>query len=101
MSNPTKLVAGIIALTGFVVAAIAGLGAGNAAETTLLRCIITMFVCYFAGLPLGMVCEHVINEHLKEFMSKNPVPLAALVEADGADSAVKAEANVEEEVLIV
>lgn len=74
MNGPAKLIAGIVALTGFLVAAVAGLAVGNAAETTLLRCIVAMFVCYFAGLPLGMVCEHVIEEHVKAYIAKNPMP---------------------------
>ncbi len=96
MNGPAKLIAGIVALTGFIVAAIAGLGAGNAAETTLIRCIVAMFVCYFAGLPLGMVCEHVIEEHVKAYIAKNPMPKRIIEETivgDQAEPAVDVEGN--------
>ncbi len=96
MNGPAKLIAGIIALTGFVVAAVAGLAAGNAAETTLLRCIVSMFVCYFAGLPLGMVCEHVIEEHMKNYIAKKPVPGESpeeVIEVDEAEPQPNVEGN--------
>lgn len=100
MNGPAKLIAGIIALTGFVIAAVAGLAAGNAAETTLLRCIIAMFVCYFAGLPLGMVCEHVIEEHVKAYIAKNPMPKRVSEEVTAVDE-VEAAANVEGNEIVV
>ena len=70
MNRSTKLVACVTALTAFVVAAIAGMGVGNTAETTLLRAILAMFVCYFAGLPLGLICDMVVEEHVKEYTSR-------------------------------
>lgn len=100
MNGPAKLIAGIIALTGFVIAAVAGLAAGNAAETTLLRCIIAMFVCYFAGLPLGMVCEHVIEEHVKAYIAKNPMPKRVSEEVTAVDE-VEPAANVEGNEIVV
>ncbi len=100
MNGPAKLIAGIIALTGFVIAAVAGLAAGNAAETTLLRCIIAMFVCYFAGLPLGMVCEHVIEEHVKAYIAKNPMPKRVSEEVTVVDE-VEPAANVEGNEIVV
>ena len=100
MNGPAKLIAGIIALTGFVIAAVAGLAAGNAAETTLLRCIIAMFVCYFAGLPLGMVCKHVIEEHVKAYIAKNPMPKRVSEEVTAVDE-VEAAANVEGNEIVV
>jgi ABC-type proline/glycine betaine transport system permease subunit len=62
----------VTALTAFVVASIAGMGVGNTAETTLLRAIVAMFVCYFAGLPLGMICDLVVEEHVKEYTHTKP-----------------------------
>lgn len=81
-------------MTGFVVAAVAGLAAGNAAETTLLRCIVSMFVCYFAGLPLGMVCEHVIDEHLRNYIANKPLPPGGIEEVIVAHEA-EPQSNVE------
>ena len=101
MNNATKVVAGVIALTAFVVAGIAGLGAGNAAEITLIRAIFAMFICYFAGLPLGMICEHVIQEHITDYAAGHPD--SGTTSTGGTSGSKRPEGSpiVDEEVIVV
>jgi hypothetical protein len=99
--SPTKIVAGILALSAFAVAAIAGLGVGNSAEVTLMRAMLAMFICYFAGLPLGKICEHVIQEHITLYITNHPVKSPTATGGDANSGKPESETKVEEKPAVV
>ena len=70
----SRAVAGCFALAAFAVAVVAGLAGGNAPSAILVRALIAMVVCYPMGLVIGLVCQHVIEEHVKARSGANVVP---------------------------
>lgn len=61
----SKAVASCFALAAFAVAVLAGLAGGNEAVPILTRALIAMAVCYPVGLIVGLVCQHVIEQHIR------------------------------------
>ncbi|MHC4219345.1 MAG: hypothetical protein ACYSU7_12930 [Planctomycetota bacterium] len=61
----SRAVAGCFALAAFAVAVVAGLAGGNASSSILVRALIAMIVCYPVGLIIGLVCQHVIEDHVR------------------------------------
>ena len=61
-----KAIAGCFALAAFSVAVVAGLAGGNTAAAILVRALIAMIACYPLGLLVGVLCRHVIEQHLAE-----------------------------------
>lgn len=63
---PIKAIAGVFALTGFAVAIIAGLAAGNTASRVLFVAIIALLVCHIVAVLAGAVLERTVREHLEQ-----------------------------------
>lgn len=61
----SKAIAGCFAMAAFAVAVLAGLAGGNTASSILLRALVAMVACYPLGLVIGVVCQHVIEQHPK------------------------------------
>lgn len=57
-------IAGCFALSAFAVAVVAGLSTGNTLASILVRAIMAMIVCYPVGLLVGLICQHVVQDHL-------------------------------------
>lgn len=57
LAVPDKLIAACLGLTGFAMAIVAGLAAGNAATAVLRHSLIAMVACYGAGLVVGAVAR--------------------------------------------
>lgn len=74
MNQPNRVIAGIIGLTGFAVAALSGLAAANPAEQVLGRAIAAMLVLYVVGLPIGAAMCRVARDSVAEYKRKNPLP---------------------------
>jgi hypothetical protein len=70
----TRAVAGCFALAAFAVAVVAGLAGGNTPSSILVRALIAMIACYPLGLMIGLVCQHVIEQHGKATAGANAVP---------------------------
>ena len=70
----TKVIAASFGLTAFAVGIVAGLLAGNAAETILVRALIAMVLANAVGFLAGAIGERTINEALEasEKQAKNP-----------------------------
>ena len=62
----SKAIAGCFALAAFTVAVLAGLAGGNSSMSILLRALIAMIACYPVGLLTGLVCQHIIEQHVRE-----------------------------------
>ena len=62
----SRAVAGCFALAAFAVAVVAGLAGGNGATAILLRALIVMVICYPVGLLAGLVCQYVVDQHVRQ-----------------------------------
>ena len=67
MERIAKVIASSMGLTGFAIACIAGLTAGNPTNLILIRSLVTMIACYLLGSIIGAVSEWVVNQHLAEY----------------------------------
>ncbi|MFZ4574082.1 MAG: hypothetical protein ACOYN0_06770 [Phycisphaerales bacterium] len=74
METTSKVIATAFSLTGFSVAVVAGLGAGNPASSVLLRAILCMIVCNLVGQAVGAVASRTVKAHLDDFRAANPIP---------------------------
>ena len=60
----TKVISASFGLTAFAVGIVAGMLAGNPAETILLRSLIAMVIAQAVGYIVGTIGERTINEGL-------------------------------------
>ena len=86
-----KIIASCFALTAFAVAIIAGLAAGNDAGAVLVRALLAMIGCHVIGLIVGMICQHVVTQHVASEGIEPVHPEGDAVTtavADGADEEI-------------
>ncbi len=62
MNSLTKVIAGVLGLSGFGIAVLAGLFAGNEGGTVLLRGVIAMAICYLVGVVVGAIGERTVRD---------------------------------------
>ena len=74
-----RVIAGLFALSAFGVALISGLASDNPASSVLARALMAMFLSYPVGWIVGMICQYVIDDHLKIHKEANPA-LDSMVE---------------------
>lgn len=74
MRSDPGIIGAIVALTGFAVAVLAGLGAGVEPSTVLLRAMLAMGACYIVGMGVGVVLARVVREHVELHQRNNPIP---------------------------
>ena len=87
MGIATKTLASVLALSAFLTAMVAGYFAGNPAPHVLKIAIVSMIVCYFVGVLVGMVSEHAVTEYIGAYRRANPVPdIAAELDRDSKRS---------------
>jgi hypothetical protein len=60
----TRVVGVVVALSGFVIAIVAGLAVDNPADVILARALVCLALCLVVGLAAGSVCERVIADHV-------------------------------------
>ena len=87
-----RLIAGVLALSGFMIALLAGMQAGNQTSKIVLTALGAMIVCHIVGTLLGLVAESVLSEHRRamsassesepEIAAANPVIEAVEVVED-------------------
>jgi hypothetical protein len=86
MAN-ARVVSAAFALSGFTVALISGLGAGNASSQVLFRALVALFVCQFVGMIVGSMLDRVIDEHQTSYRKAHPIPavpsVGAVRDSDG------------------
>jgi hypothetical protein len=63
-------------LGAFAIALVAGMGADNPGDVILFRAIISMLVCQFVGIGLGMIVERVVNESIQQHKVSRPAQVA-------------------------
>ena len=86
----SRAVAGCFALAAFAVAVVAGLAGSNGATSILLRAVIAMICCYPVGLLIGLVCQHVVEQHLRQRAEEAAAAQAAQQSAESAEEATDA-----------
>jgi hypothetical protein len=75
-------------LTAFAVGILAGLFAGNPAETILLRSLIAMVAGQAVGFIIGMIAERVVTEATVAYEQSHPIGGARPESSPGASSPV-------------
>jgi len=53
----------VLALSGFIIALLAGMNAENPTSSVIVTGLVCMVVCHIVGTMLGLVIEKVLNEH--------------------------------------
>ncbi|HMN42493.1 MAG TPA: hypothetical protein PKE29_16755 [Phycisphaerales bacterium] len=74
-------------MTAFAVGILAGLFAGNPAETILLRSLVAMVAGQTVGMIIGMICERVVNEATAGYEKAHPIGGPRPEPASGAPGA--------------
>lgn len=74
MHTNDRLIGSTLALSGFAIAMLAGLFAGNDAITVLSRAIIAMVGCRLAGSLISTIFGHVAADHLNRYRAAHPIP---------------------------
>ncbi|MEZ6243791.1 MAG: hypothetical protein R3B57_12205 [Phycisphaerales bacterium] len=75
---PTRVIPGIVALSAFSVACVAGLGAELGASAVLTRALISMAGGYVLGLALAWAAGRAVADHAARCRAERPVPEVAL-----------------------
>ena len=75
MARNARVVSAAFALSGFTVALVSGLGAGNTSSQVLFRALLALFVCHFIGTIIGSMLDRLINEHEARYRKANPIPV--------------------------
>jgi hypothetical protein len=73
VDNPTRVISGIVALAGFLVALVAGLAADNPADVVLTRALLAMLACNLLGSIVGAVAHWIGTEHVERFKQLHPI----------------------------
>ena len=74
VNNPTRMVAGTVALAGFVVAVVAGLAVENPADVVLTRALLAMLACNLLGSAVGAVAYRTTALHVERYKRNTPIP---------------------------
>ena len=90
--NPetSKSIAAGFALSGFAVAIVSGLAAGNPVTRTLQCALVSMLGCYLAGLAIAAVATRVAADHIASYKSAHPLHGAGSAAADHHSSSTSA-----------
>lgn len=70
--RPSQTIPVCLALSGYVVALIAGIAAGNPALRVLLVGLIVMIPAYVLGSLLGAMADHIVSEFKVNYERANP-----------------------------
>ena len=73
----TRVIAGCFALAAFATAIVVGSATDNPASLVVTRALIAMLVCYPLCLLIGLVCHHVVMEHVTAHEAAHPIPPAS------------------------
>lgn len=71
---PIRVIAGIVAMTAFCVACVAGIAGGVEAATILTRAMTCMALAYPVGALTGWVSGFAVREHARRYEVAHPVP---------------------------
>ena len=72
--EPQRVFSGILGLSGFITAAVVGLGAGNPGALILTRALLAMLACAIVGRILGSAGETCVREFIRVYKRRFPIP---------------------------
>ena len=82
---PTKLIGAVCGQCAFAMAIVAGLSAGNPAETVIGRAIVAMLCVQLVGVLCGWIAERSVNDAVRRYRDTRPIPE---VKTRGAEAAL-------------
>lgn len=68
------MIASCFALVSFAAAIVVGVGAGNTAQTIILRATCVLLVCWPIGFAVGSVAQWAIMDHIGRYKREHPIP---------------------------
>jgi hypothetical protein len=68
-----KSIAAAFAIAGFTVAIISGMAAANPVTTVMQCAVISLVLCYLAGLAIAAVAGRAATEHLGAYKAAHPI----------------------------
>lgn len=74
MYAASRLIASTFAITGFIIALVAGAAAGNTVLVTLYHAVVAMIVCRIIGGLAASVLSRVARGHVASYKAAHPVP---------------------------
>jgi hypothetical protein len=96
MTSKARVVSVAFGLSGFAVALVSGLGAGNDATSVLLRAIVAMFACQMLGLLVGSMVERLIDEQEARYKESHPIPVVPALTSARRDGVIEVGEAVDE-----
>ncbi|MEM0984271.1 MAG: hypothetical protein AAGI17_10010 [Planctomycetota bacterium] len=74
MEHTSRIIASILGLSGFVIAALAGLFTSADTSDLLTRALVASVSCYAVGTFLGYAAERCVREFVESHIESNPIP---------------------------
>jgi hypothetical protein len=68
-----KSIAAAFALSGFAIAIVSGLAVDNPVTRIMQCALVSMVLCYFAGLVIGAIALRVATEHVESYKAARAV----------------------------
>lgn len=68
------MIATCFALVAFVAAIVVGFEAGNDLTAVVYRATVVMCVCWIIGRIFGGIAEHQVNQYIRAYKEKHPIP---------------------------
>ena len=82
--STSRVIASCLGLSGFAIAVVAGLAAGNPGGRVLTVALVCMIACHLVGLATGLVGERVIEDYMRQYKAAHPIEGANSSSAGGA-----------------
>jgi hypothetical protein len=71
--TPARLIASCFGLSGFAVAVVAGMAAGNSGSRVLSVALCSLIICHIVGLCAGLIGERIVEEYMKQYRAARPI----------------------------
>lgn len=90
-ASPAAVVGPCVALAGFAVAIVAGIGVDNPIETVLGSALVAMACCFAVGSLVGWMLEKLIIDHIKRVVQlRMAAAVKSAVQSPNAEVITKA-----------
>lgn len=83
MTDPFRTIPPIVALMGFAISIVAGMGASNPATSVIGRAIVALFLCLIIGQGIAWVVRHIAKEHQRDYAKRKPIPSLLSMPSEG------------------
>jgi hypothetical protein len=96
MANVARVVSAAFALSGFSVALVSGVAAGNRPDLILLRALLALVCCQLVGMIAGSLLGRLVAEQEARYREQNPVPVVPSSSAAPSNEVVEVGEAVDE-----